>query len=76
MFETELAFFIAHQDQLVAEHPGKILVLRGESVEGVYGTALEAYLDAKAKFQLGTFMIQPCSPGPGAYTVSISSINW
>ena len=75
MFDTELAFFIAHQDELVKEHKGKALVIRGEHLVGAYATALEAYLTAKEQFPLGTFMIQPCEPGPDAYTVTISSLK-
>ena len=73
MFEKELAYFKAHQDELVAKHPGKVIVLRGETVEGAYHSALEAYVDARKRFELGTFMIQPCEPGVGAYTVVINS---
>lgn len=76
MFDKELAFFIAHQDDLVAKHQGKTLVIRGEHVEGAYDSALEAYLAAQKQFPLGTFMIQPCESGPRAYTVTISSMNW
>lgn len=72
MFEKELAFFISHQDELVAKHRGKTLVLRGENVEGAYDSPLRAYLSAKEKFEPGTFMIQPCQPGPNAYTVTIN----
>jgi hypothetical protein len=72
MFDTELLYFIKHQDELVAQHRGKTLVIRGETVEGVYPDALHAYLDAQQKFDFGTFMIQPCEPGPAAYTVMIS----
>ena len=72
MFDKELAFFIAHQDDLVAKHRGKTLVLRGENVEGAYDSALAAYLSAQKRFQPGTFMIQPCQPGPSAYTVTIN----
>jgi hypothetical protein len=75
MFEKELAFFIAHQDELVARHRGKTLVIRDEGVEGAYGSALEAYLAAQKQFPLGTFMLQPCEPGPSAYTVTINSLN-
>lgn len=71
MFDTELEYFIAHQDELVAQHRGKALVIRGEHVEGAYPSPLVAYLAAKAQFPVGTFMIQPCEPGPSAYTVSI-----
>ena len=76
MFDKELAYFIAHQDELVAAHRGRCLVLRSEAVEGVYDNALQAYVEAKKKFSAGTFMIQPCEPGPEAYTVTISSSAW
>jgi len=76
MFETELNYFKAHQDELVAKHEGKTLVIRGEKVEGAYDSALQAYLEAQKHFELGTFMIQPCVSGPQAYTVTISSMNW
>lgn len=76
MFEAELNYFKAHQDELVAKHNGKTLVLRGETVEGVYDSPLDAYLSALKRFTAGTFMIQPCQPGPSAYTVTISSMNW
>ena len=76
MFEKELDFFIAHQDELVAKHRGQTLVIRGDHIEGAYSSPLEAYLAAQAQFPLGTFMIQPCEPGPSAYTVTISSMNW
>ena len=72
-FEKELAYFIAHQDELVKQHRGKVLVIRDERVEGVYGTPLEAYLSAQQRFPAGTFMIQPCEPGGDAYTVTINS---
>ncbi|HVR72524.1 MAG TPA: hypothetical protein VMT87_16940 [Vicinamibacteria bacterium] len=72
MFDTELAFFIAHQDELVAQHRGKALVIRGEKVEGAYDSPLQAYLAAQRTFPPGTFMIQPCEPGPNAYTVTIN----
>ena len=71
MFEKELAYFKAHQDELVRDHKGKILVLSGENVVGVYGTPLEAYLDAQRTYAQGTYMLQPCEPGPSAYTVTI-----
>lgn len=72
MFETELRYFIDNQEQFVREHAGKVLVLRGENVEGIYLSSLEAYLEAQKRFPTGTFMIQPCESGPGAYTVTLN----
>jgi hypothetical protein len=74
-FERELAFFIAHQDELVAKHQGKTLVLRGEQVEGAYDSNLAAFIAAQSRFPVGTFMIQPCQAGPSAYTVTLHSLR-
>lgn len=73
MFERELQFFIANQERLVKEYKGKVLVLKGEEVVGVYDDPLTAYLDASKNYEPGTFMIQPCTEGSDAYTVTITS---
>jgi len=73
VFQQELDFFMAHQDELVRAHAGKVLVIRGTQVVGVYSTSLEAYLEAQKSYKLGTFMIQVCKPGPEAFTVTVSS---
>ena len=73
MFDTELHYFIAHQDDLVAKYPGKVIVLQGTEVRGAYDTPLQAYLDASARLEPGTFMLQRCEPGPAAYTVTLNS---
>jgi len=73
MFETELKYFIDHQDELVKKFNGQYLVLKGTEVVGHFETALNAFLDASKKFTAGTFMIQPCFAGPDAYTVTVAS---
>jgi hypothetical protein len=46
MFEKSLQYFIDHQDELVRQYEGKVLVLVEDYVVGVYENALEAYLQA------------------------------
>lgn len=75
MFREELNYFIEHQDELVAQHRGKVLILVGQHVVGVHDTVLEAYLEAGKTHEPGTFMIQQCEPGEQAYTATISSIE-
>ena len=72
MFDTELEFFITHQDELVAKHKGRALIISGRQVVGVRDTPLEAYLEAQKGLPPGSFMIQPCEPGPGAYSVTLA----
>lgn len=71
-FEKELNFFISHQDELVVKYAGKVLVIQGENVIGVFDSPLEAYTETQKEHELGSFMIQPCEPGPEAFTVSIT----
>ena len=66
--KKELNFFIKHQDELVKKYNGKFLVLKNQRVVGVYDTIRDAYWEAQKKYKLGTFAIQPCKPGPEAYT--------
>ena len=73
VFQQELDFFMAHQDELVRAHRGKVLVIRGTLVVGVYSSPLEAYIEAQKSYQLGSFMIQRCEPGPGAFSATVSS---
>jgi len=73
MFDTEFSYFKEHQEELVKQYNGRVLVICGQSVVGVYDDALTAYLYASRNHEPGSFMIQPCSPGPAAYTVTIAS---
>ena len=72
MFKKELQFFITNQDDLVRQFRGKTLVLKDLVVVGAYPSPLAAYLAARQQFAPGTYMLQPCEPGPGAYTVTLS----
>lgn len=73
MFEIELKYFIDNQEDLVRRYRGKVLVITGNKIQGIYNSALEAYFEAQIKLKPGSFMIQTCEPGPEAYTVNITS---
>ena len=71
--QKQLDYFKSHQDELVKKYEGKFLVIRNQKIEGVYGTEIEAYIDTKKKFELGTFLIQQCLPGQESYTQTFHS---
>ena len=73
MFEKDLEYFIAHQDELVEKYGNKTLVIKDCQIVDVCDSPLTAYLKAQEKYEVGTFMVQPCTPGPSAYTVSIAT---
>jgi hypothetical protein len=72
VLHDELQYFIDHQEELLKRYSGKVLVIKGQKVVGAYDTQLEAYIRAQQDHELGTFLIQPCRPGPEAYTVTLS----
>jgi len=69
---TNLRFFIENQDALVSRYGGRVLLIRDAQVVGDYDSALQAYAEGAARFELGTFSIQRCEPGPQAYTVHLT----
>lgn len=71
--QKQLDYFKSNQDELVKKYEGKLLVIRDQKVRGVYDTEMEAYTDAKKKFELGTFLIQQCLPGQESYTQTFHS---
>jgi len=71
--QKQLEYFKSHQDELVKKYDGKFLVINEQKVQGVYDTEIEAYTDAKKKFELGVFLIQQCSPGQESYTQTFHS---
>ena len=73
MFDKELAFFIDNQAELVSKYRGQVLILKDAAVVGAYPTPLAAQTAAERRFGIVTYMLQPCEPGPGAYTVTVSS---
>jgi hypothetical protein len=76
MFDTEFKYFVDHQDELVAQFNGRVLVLQGERVIETHATLMDAYLAIKRAGLLGKAMLQKCIPGPEAYTVQIGAAGY
>lgn len=73
--DSELNFFISHQNELYKKYPNEFLVIKdsnicfnGNTFEDALNWAVE-----EAKFELGSFIIQECSPGEDAYTQTFHS---
>lgn len=71
--KQQLDYSKSNQGELVKKYEGKFLVIRDQKVQGVYDTKMEAYTDAKKRFELGTFLIQECLPGQESYTQTFHS---
>lgn len=73
MLEKEFQYYLDHQNELVEKYNGKVLVIIGEDIVGVYVDELQAYFDSISKYKQGTFLIQKCTPGDESYTQTFHS---
>lgn len=73
MLKKEFDYYLSHQEELVNKFAGKYLVIIGEEIVGVYDDQTVAFEESKNKYELGTFLIQLCTPGNTAYTQTFHS---
>jgi hypothetical protein len=73
MLEKEFQYYKDHQDELVKKHNGKTLVIKDSKIIGVYETREEAITESSKTLELGTFLVQLCSPGDSAYSQTFHS---
>lgn len=71
MLDKEFYYYRANQDALLKQYNGRFLVIIGNQVIGDYGSYLEAYVKTKQQHEPGTFLIQECTEGDRAYTVTL-----
>lgn len=66
--ENEFSYYLKNQSELVKRYAGKFLVIKGIDILGVYDSDMEALEKTVKDHELGTFLIQFCSPGESDYT--------
>ena len=71
--EKEFAYYLAHQDELVAKYNGKYIVIKDGEVLGSYDDELTAVAETQKSHELGSFLVQKVSPGTEDYTQTFHS---
>lgn len=71
--EKEFDYYLDHQTELVEKYNGKVIVIKNNKVIGVYDSEIEAVEKTSKEHELGTFLVQPCSPGTESYTQTYHS---
>ena len=71
--EKEFKYFLDHQEELVEQYGGKLIVIKNQEVIGVCQTETEAFTETKKQHELGTFLIQECKLGAEVYTRTFHS---
>ncbi|MBP9758988.1 hypothetical protein KBD45_04800 [Candidatus Dojkabacteria bacterium] len=73
MLEEEFQYYLEHQKEFLKSYENKFLLIQGLKLKGVYDTEVEAYEEAKEKYELGKFLIQKCTKGDSSYTQTFHS---
>ena len=71
--QREFEYYLANQDALVKKHNGKVVVIKGQKVIGVYDDPATAVSETQAEHELGTFLVQKVAPGNEAHTQTFHS---
>ncbi len=56
---TEREFFEAHLKELFERFPGKVALVHGDNVAGIYDTELTALAEGAALFKKEPFLVRP-----------------
>ncbi|MBF8267642.1 MAG: hypothetical protein HW388_1150 [Dehalococcoidia bacterium] len=59
--EKEYEYYRANQRVLAEEYNGKVLVIKGQEIIGVFDSELAAVEETKRTHPLGSFLVQRCA---------------
>lgn len=71
--ETDFEYYLKNQQDFVKKYNGKTIVIKDGQVIGVYPDEGTAVAETSKKHELGTFLVQVCTPGTDAYTRTFHS---
>jgi len=69
----EFSYYLQHQDELVAKHSGKFVVIKDHKVIGVFDDEITAIRDTAKTHELGSFLVQKCEQGTESHTETFHS---
>lgn len=70
---NEFEYYLANQDEIVAEYEGKFVVIKNQKIIGAYDNELEAISETRKEHEPGTFLVQLVGPGDAEYTQTFHS---
>jgi len=63
----EFQYFLSNREELLKKHNGKVVVISGEQVVGVYETDIQAVAESQKTMKLGTFLVQRVEPSDASF---------
>ncbi len=73
MLEKEFKYYLKNQDDFLKKFNGRFIVIKNNKVLGDYSSEIEALSETRKSHEVGTFLIQHCTPGNNAYTETYHS---
>jgi hypothetical protein len=73
MLDKEFQYYLDNQNILVEKYDGRYIVIVGEKVVGDYDGYPQALSNSLKNYEMGTFLVQKCSPGEKDYTFTFHS---
>lgn len=73
MLEKEFQYYLDNQEGLLKKYQNRYLVIKNREVIGDYSNKIKALTETRKKHEVGTFLIQKCTPGTGDYTETYHS---
>jgi hypothetical protein len=73
--ERELAYFAAQKAHLLENHKGKFVLIRDETLFGVFDSAETAYSAGVAKFGLAAFLVKKVTDQDETYRNAAFSLG-
>jgi len=71
--DKEFKWYLDHQDELLKEYDGKVIVIKNCQVLGNYADFAEAVEETAKEHEMGTFLVQKCTAGDEDYTATFHS---
>jgi hypothetical protein len=71
--KVEFDYYLAHQDELVKQYNGKVLVIKDQKVIGIFDDQVTAVTETQKTHKLGSFLVQKVAPGDSAYSQTFHS---
>lgn len=59
MLEQEISYYQSHLNEWLSKYPGKIVVIKGEELIGVYDDQDNALAEGARRFGLSSFLVRP-----------------
>ena len=73
--EQEVRTWLANKERLLQEAPGKLVVIKGDQIFGIFDRDNDAFTQAYRQFGRGPFLVRRIEPGKKVYYLGGSALE-